>query len=92
MHLRDAHFALAGFCMMIRAQSIRALQMVLGRDVPAMPDLPLRMKRQVGVGNGTDTLPDSILDATSYRALMSAILEHADKAIASFDQLFGERA
>ena len=90
--LREVHFALAAFCMMIRAQSIGALQLYFGRNVSAMPDIPLRNNMQDSEAHLHGNLPDSIVDAASYRELMSEIIEHAEKAIASFDQLFGERA
>ncbi len=96
--LREVHLPFASLCMIIKVQSIGAFQMVIGhkmaldRNASALLTIPLRDVFLNDSSHLTDNLPKSILDAATYRELMSAIIEHAKTAIASFDQLFGERA
>jgi restriction system protein len=90
--LREVHLPFAAFCMMIKAQSIGVRQMVFGCSASAMPEIPLRNNIQNGAALLDGGFRESILDAATYRELMSAIIEQAETAIASFDQLFGERA
>lgn len=61
-----------------------------------VPSLPLRVALNTASKKhpeiGTAGLPDSILDATALRPLMSAILEFYDSVTAEFDAIFGGRA
>ena len=58
------------------------------------PELPLR-KDAADVGTPNVKLreiPDDILDANALRPLMEAMVVHSHRAIAEFDEVFGERA
>jgi restriction system protein len=91
--LRGAHGPFGGLCLMMRAHSIGALQLVLGDNAsPPIPELPLRSALRNELDPSDAKLPDSVLDAASYRGLLSSILVHAQTAIETFDDLFGERA
>jgi hypothetical protein len=37
-------------------------------------------------------VPDDVLDATALRPFMDTLLEYSRRAIAEFDEVFGERA
>ncbi|MDX2273591.1 MAG: restriction endonuclease [Cyanobacteriota bacterium] len=90
--LRSVHFSLAAICMMMRVQANGALRLVRGDHDSIMLDIPLRQGMRGAASELLGTLPNSILDADSYRILLSAIIEEVENAIASFDHLFGERA
>lgn len=90
--LRAVHSSFAAICMMMRAQTTGALHLVRGHRDSVMPEIPLRKGMRGETAQLLRELPDSILDADSYRVLLSAIMKQAKTAIASFDQLFGERA
>lgn len=90
--LRDVHFELASFCMLISGTALGSFQAGLIGGLSGMPRLPLRATLQNPGSEVTSTLPDRVLDATSYRGLLTAVLEHAEIAIQSFDHVFGERA
>lgn len=55
-----------------------------------LPKLPLRTSRSFNNYPGPPS--DSVLDATSRRGLLEAILTDSNAAIADFDELFGGRA
>jgi restriction system protein len=59
----------------------------------SLPTLPLRMS--TARPRGTELVglvPDEVLDVGALRPLMTALIEHSHRAIAEFDELFGERA
>jgi len=91
--LRDVHFAFASICMMFGAYANGALRMV--HDTKAtvpLPSLPLRNTVGTYLKTKKISVADSILDADSYRSLLESICGEAKKAIAQFDEVFGERA
>lgn len=92
IRLRDEHQAIGTLCLMFRANGARALRLVLGENSPMpIPNLPLR--KTVGTLNADGmVIADEILDANSYRTLLESIIKEAKKAIAQFDEVFGERA
>jgi len=88
--LRERHFplALSNF-----AFFPGNLQFLLPVNESPLPSLPLRVSRQWPHGHELDSLvPDDVLDATALRPLMEMLIEHSRRAIAEFDELFGERA
>ena len=94
VRLREAHLALAVYCMLMRSHSIGALRIALGTPAPSpMPSLPLRaaVRDRIEALGGVQ-LPDPVLDAMSYRGLLAAIIAESEKAIEQFDAVFGERA
>jgi restriction system protein len=69
------------------------LEFLLPVDKSPLPHLPLRGSKQWPYGRELDSLvPDDVLDATALRPLMDALIEHSRRAIAEFDEVFGERA
>jgi hypothetical protein len=91
--LRDEHQAIGTLCLLFRAHAIGSLRLVLGENPPTpMPSLPLR--KTIGAYYNTEgmSVADEILDASSYRTLLESIIKEAKKAIAQFDEVFGERA
>lgn len=91
--LREKHQDLGAICMLYRAHAIGALRFVLGEKSPApIPDLPLRNRFETYLETREMTVSDEILDATSYRTLLTSIIKESKKAIAQFDNVFGERA
>ena len=86
--LRKAHTPLGMFCLLMRANEIGALKLALGKESQLpVPELPMRTSEP------SDTsLPHSILSATTFRGLLTAVLAEASSAISAFDDLFGERA
>jgi restriction system protein len=69
------------------------LEFLLPVNESPLPSLPLRVSRQWPHGRELESLvPDDVLDATALRPLMDALIEHSRRAIAEFDELFGERA
>ena len=93
LRLRNTHLALGSFCLLFQAQATRALHSVLGSDAPtSMPGLPLRNTLGPSLGPDGMAVADKILDASSYRELLASMLGEAKRAIAQFDEVFGERA
>lgn len=91
--LRVEHQAIGMLCLLYRAHAASALRLVLGENAPTlMPSLPLR--KTIGTYLDAEGMPiaDEILDASSYRTLLESIIREAKKAIAQFDEVFGERA
>jgi restriction system protein len=71
----------------------RNLEFLLPVNESPLPSLPLRASKQWPHGVELDSLvPDDVLDATTLRPLMDALIEHSRRAIAEFDEVFGERA
>jgi restriction system protein len=60
------------------------------RGIKPSIDLPFRNSANGQYLEGG--IPDSILDATALRPLMTAVIEESRRAIVEFDQIFGERA
>jgi hypothetical protein len=68
------------------------------RPADALPNLPMRTSTVWPYGvwphgylrDGRD--PDDVLNATALRPLMDALMEYSRRAIAEFDEVFGERA
>ena len=54
-----------------------------------LPSLPLRKSIEV---SHTKNLPDILLDTVSFRDLLEIITNEDRKALAEFDDVFGERA
>jgi restriction system protein len=92
MRLRECHFQLATLCQLMRFQAIGGLQLLRGRIDSAKPEIPLRRSIRAAEIAPSGSLPDSILDADTYRDLLSEILSSTGAATESFDELFGERA
>jgi restriction system protein len=92
MRLRECHLQLATLCQLMRFQAIGGLQLLRGRIDSAKPEIPLRRSVRAADVVPSESLPDSILDADTYRDLLSEILSSTAAATESFDALFGERA
>lgn len=92
MRLRKCHFPLATLCQLMRIQAIGGLRLLRGRFDSAKPEIPLRESIRAEEMAPFGSFPDSILDANSYRDLLSELLSNTAAATASFDALFGERA
>ncbi|MDD2540508.1 MAG: restriction endonuclease [Desulfuromonadaceae bacterium] len=91
--LRDEHQAIGTLCLLYRAHAIDSLRLVIGKNQPTvMPCLPLRKTVGTFLSAEGVAVADKILDASSYRTLLESIIREAQKAIAQFDELFGERA
>jgi hypothetical protein len=53
---------------------------------------PLPLPLRQALPGDENSLPDTVVDAASLRALMKAIIEYAEVTTKSFDMVFGERA
>jgi restriction system protein len=84
IELRRKH----GVSTMILAIMFLESEMVPIRGGP--PPLPLR--EAILASEQSPVFPDVILDATSLRGLLDAIVEYSNSAVAEFDAVFGERA
>jgi len=80
--LREKYFDLAFLTMILSSSRPSIL-----KEVP--PSLPLRKSLEV---SHTKYLPDFLLDAVSFRDLIEIITNEVRKALAEFDDVFGERA
>lgn len=90
--LRETHSPFAKMCLMMGARATRSLRLIHDRSASVKPSILLRLSMQRDDINALEYLPNSILDADSHRALLAAITAEAETVIASFDQVFGERA
>jgi restriction system protein len=68
------------------------------RNADPLPNLPMRTGTVWPYGVWPrdylrdGRVPDDVLDATALRPLMDTLMEHARRATAEFDEVFGERA
>src|SRR5262249_45086318 len=53
---------------------------------------PLPMRPEVATVDDSRYFPDAILDATSLRGFLNAVIAYANAAVARFDAIFGSRA
>jgi hypothetical protein len=53
---------------------------------------PLPMRPEVATLDDSRYFPDAILDATSLRGFLNAVIAYADATVAQFDAVFGSRA
>jgi len=61
------------------------LPSILKEDIPSLP-----LRRSIEASE-TENLPDILLDAVSFRDLLEIITNEDRKALAEFDDVFGER-
>jgi hypothetical protein len=85
--LRQRHLPLAILNLMLHPIAVECL--VSSGALP-LPDLPLR--NATDLGELEDRVPEDVLDATALRPLMTSLIEHSRRAIAEFDEVFGQRA
>jgi restriction system protein len=91
--LRALHSPLASVCMVNRVKAIGLNHVLPGADTTTpMPSLPLRKTMGAFLQAENLSIGDDILDAGSFRSLLESILSQAKRAIAQFDEVFGERA
>jgi restriction system protein len=65
----------------------------LSSAAKSIPTLPLRASAEGPDGSElVGLVPDEVLDATTLRPMMEAMIEQSHRAIAEFDEVFGERA
>ena len=86
--LREQHYAVPtalGHVFMIAKYPVPGFQ-------AGPPTLPLRQFLSKLYGRAPGGIPASILDATSLRSLLDAIIEYCTAATREFDEVFGERA
>lgn len=84
-HLREQHVVPAMTLSMVFFSGLP--NVISGTDLPPLPIRP-----EVATLKDTRYFPDAILDATSLRGLLNAVIAYADTAVAQFDAVFGSRA
>ncbi len=87
--LREKYDSVGTFCLLFQTHRIGVLQ--IGFDGPTRHfDVPLR---GAPIGRTSDLrLPDAILDAPSYRALIKEVSAEVSRALAEFEAVVGEHA
>ncbi|RSN44891.1 hypothetical protein DMC64_18565 [Amycolatopsis sp. WAC 04197] len=92
--LRRRHWPLAVLNLTLRPEFGELLRGErLRPDQSPWPSLPLRANSQTSSEiDYNENLPDDVLDATALRPFMDTLVEHSQRAISEFDELFGERA
>ena len=83
--LREKYFDLAFLTLILSSSKPSIL-----KEYP--PSLPLRKSIKSKEIAHTNNLPDILLDAVSFRDLLEIITNEDRKALAEFDDVFGERA
>jgi restriction system protein len=91
--LRRLFLPLSGLCIFVlRYSTSFGVQVFAKPDMPKIPSLPLRNTISERAESLEIELPDSVLDATSYRGLLTALITETEAAIGEFDAVFGQRA